>query len=551
MTRKLRAGLSMLVLATAATPAVADSHGSDATDDHRVSDATIVDPARRERPLFAPLPRAPAPREPVAPTPAPVDDAPDVDDGAVHWAETAVWSALLFGIPAAYYWNTQSAQEVDWTHPSLTDKLTLRAFTFDTNAFHVNAVRHPAVGVGDYQIARSNGFGVVGATAFAWGTGILWEFAVEYHENPAINDIVMNGAGGLAIGEPLYQIGQLWRGGEQSVGDRIRAAAFSPFASTQDLWRSHRNRVRRKAWSDFGFTAGMSSHRLANDTTRSEVALGLDIDVVRNRGFVAQGAYDGRVRVGEWSRVAIDTRLADAGTGGSGGIVDGLVTASFRTRTSLYGRYTQDDAGDGRMIALGTAFTYRRDQIGDARDHLAIAHLLGPQLQLSRRTGGAEIRWDVAAYADFGMVDAFAFGPDRKLPPPPPYLSTLQVNGYYDGAGATVESRLRVDRGPWHADFEVAGHQLWSLDFADRVRSDGFAQATMPVVEAEAAADDLRATPHGVADTRVYSRAQVGARSGRYGVAATADAGYRRGTWRNLNRSATDWAIGLVGTADL
>src|SRR5437868_2214676 len=71
------------------------------------------------------------------------EDAGDVDDDGRHVAVAAGWAALELAIPAWYYWRTQDDQEVDWTRPSWKDKLTLHSVRFDTNPFHVNAIRHP------------------------------------------------------------------------------------------------------------------------------------------------------------------------------------------------------------------------------------------------------------------------------------------------------------------------------------------------------------------------------------------------------------------------
>ncbi|MBC7978016.1 MAG: DUF3943 domain-containing protein, partial [Myxococcales bacterium] len=169
-------------------------------------------------------PAAPSPRAPVRET----------DDDELHVGAALTWAGIELAIPGWYYWHTKDEQKVDWADPSWADKLTLRAVRFDTNAFHVNAIRHPLAGTGDYQIARSNGFGMLGSTLFAYLAGAFWELCVEYREDPSANDLIMNGAGGLAIGEPFYQIGQLWRGSHPSLADRLRTAAFSPFAAAQD-----------------------------------------------------------------------------------------------------------------------------------------------------------------------------------------------------------------------------------------------------------------------------------------------------------------------------
>lgn len=463
----------------------------------------------------------------------------DVDDEERHVVTAATWAALEMAIPGWYYWHTQKEQEIDWTRPSWGDKLTLHSLRFDTNAFHVNAIRHPLAGIGDYQIARSNGFGLIGSMVFAYLAGAVWEFLVEYYEDPSLNDLIMNGAAGLAIGEPFYQIGQLWRGGELSPSDRVRTAAFSPFAATQDLWRSHRAWQRRRAWSDFAFTAGAASHRIDDGSYRNELVFGMDIDVVRHAGFVTPGAHEGRIAPGAWSRIALDLRLEDLGAGSQ------PAATGLRTQTAIAGTYAQDDAGNGRLLAIGTSFTYRHDRLGRARDRVAIAHVLGPQLQVSQRSGETELRWDLAAYADFGLIDAHVFGPESPLPRPPPYLSTLQVQGYYNAAGASLASHVRVDHEVWHVDVELTGHRLWSLDFADRVQPTADVSRT-----AETATQAIPAAPHGVSDLRIYGHAELGARTGPWGIAATADAAYRSGSWQALGRTTSDWALGVLATAN-
>jgi hypothetical protein len=469
----------------------------------------------------------------------------DIDDvEGRHVLAAATWAAVEMAIPGWYYWHTQKAQEVDWTHPSWRDKLTLHSVRFDTNPFHVNAIRHPLAGIGDYQIARSNDFGVIGSTLFAYLAGAVWEFCVEYNEDPSLNDLIMNGTGGLAIGEPLYQIGQLWRSGELSPSDRARTAAFSPFAATQDLWRTHRAWQRRRAWSDFAFTAGAASHRLDDGADRYELVFGMDFDVVRHPGFLVPGAHDGRIAPGAWSRIALGLALTDLGAGTQ------PAATRFRTRSALAGIYRQGETGHGQLLAIGTAFTYHRDRLSRAWDHVAIAHLLGPQLQLSKRDGETELRWDLAAYGDFALIDAHVFKPVSPLPRPPPYFSTLQAEGYYDAAGASIESRLRADRGMWHADLELTGHRLWSLDFADRVQQIADISRTAATPETATATQAIPPAPHGVSDLRIYGHAELGARAGLWGIAATADAAYRSGRWRNLERTTSDWALGVAATAN-
>src|SRR5512140_2335136 len=98
-----------------------------------------------------------------------------------------IWASIEFGIPGLYYWNTQSQQSVDWTldgsWSSWKKKLTLQTIGWDTNDLTTNGVHHPLFAIGDYHIARTNGFGVVGSELFTIGAGIAWEYLLEYRED--------------------------------------------------------------------------------------------------------------------------------------------------------------------------------------------------------------------------------------------------------------------------------------------------------------------------------------------------------------------------------
>ncbi|HEY4240942.1 MAG TPA: DUF3943 domain-containing protein [Kofleriaceae bacterium] len=468
----------------------------------------------------------------------PVIKTPDPgEDHQVHWVTTLVFAALKFGASAAYYWSTQGQQEVDWVYPSWADKFSLRAVRFDTNPFYVNAVRHPITGAADYLDARSNNFGVLGSLAFTFGTGFMWEYFVETYEDPAINDLIMNPVGGIGIGEPLYQIGQLWRGGELSYADRARTLLFSPYDAVQDVWRKHAW-YRPKAYADFKFSAGPAAHFMSQ-AQRAELGFALDFDVIRHPGYVEPGAHTDELPTGAWTRLQYEQRFGYAGEGLQS------VSSKFHSQTTLVGYYKQDDDGVGEMIAPSVGYTFRHERLAHEWDKLVIGHLFGPQAQLSWRKSGYAIRWDAAAYVDFAMVQAHVFGPVSPLPAPPPLLSTLQAEGYYDAGALSAMSRLRLDAGPWHADAEVWAHQFWSLDFADRAEVNEQVQ-----VRTTTGTVAIPAEPHGTQDERVFAHVDLGYRDRIWGVEGVFDAAYRRGQWESLSRDDWDYSLGVNATAN-
>jgi hypothetical protein len=385
-----------------------------------------------------------------------------------------------------------------------------------------------------YHIGRTNNFGMLGSTVLSAVNGMIWEYLIEYREYPSINDLIINAVTGLQIGEPLWQIGQLWRGGVLTVGDRVKTTLFSPLDGVHDVFRLRPARWwRPRAWRSMVLEVGGGRRQLDDDRTHSEAAIVGDIDLVSDRRYVSPGSQRGAIKPGSWSRIRGGLRIGDLDA-------DTEVTGvQLQSRTAIVGTYRQDDDGDGTFAALGTAFTYRRDRLSDTWDHVAIAHLAGPQFQWSRRRPAFALRFDAAAYGDFGFVDAHVFGSANPFPRPPPYVTALQSEGYYHAVGVSGVARVRVDLPAWSFDAEIDGHKLWQIDGIQRVGSDELLRTRVPV------------TAHDVTDTRVYWRTQLGYRHGSLGIAATTDGSVRRGEWMTSRRSTSELAFGVLGRLEL
>ena len=447
-------------------------------------------------------------------------------------------SALVLGVIGGFYWTGPDARadsadaDLSWNVNGWTRKLSLDVVRFDTNTFKVNAVRHSVMGVVTYHTGRTNGLGIVGSTVLALVDSVVWEFFVEYREYPSLNDLIINTTSGIQIGEPLYQIGQLWRGGVLTAGDRIKTTLFSPLDGAHDvLRRRHPLWARPQAWRSIVLGAGGTRHWSDGPRERTEALLTADIDVVRDRNYVRSGPRAGAIKPGTWSRIRGQVRIGDRGDGTE------HLASQLRSRTALVGRYAQDDAGNGVFAGLGTAFTYHREYLARGWDHVAIAHLVGPQLQLSRRTPGFAVRWDLAGYGDFALIDAHVFHGERPFAPAPPHVTKLQTGGYYDGVGVSGSSRLRVDAPWWTADLELDVHRIWKIDGRER--------------ESYHATALISPGAKDVSDTRLYWRAHLGVRSGSLGLTAVAEGGMAYGTHGDDHRHTTSTMVGLIAQLTL
>ncbi len=510
------------------------------------------DPEPTARPVDLTPTKDPAAAPPITPPRVAAKNVPDpLDDPAFEFHEDKHYlTALILGgavivIPTIYYWSTKEEQKVDWTldwdRESWKKKLiTFDAVRFDTNRFHVNSVRHTGIGLLQYQIGRANGIGMFGSTVLAFGLGAYWEYIVEYREAPSLNDMIMNTVGGISVGEPLYQISQIWRGGKMSISDRIRSAGFSPFDVVHDLIHEQPNWGRPRYAHRAFFSAGVSATRFDDASIRHETAVRGDIDVVNHGNYSRSGPRSADIRPGAWSRVAGEMRFGELE--GSTSRVD----TSFRSQTTIAGHYSQDGEGHGVLVALGTAFTYDRMRIGQEWDRVGIGHLAGPQVQLSLRRPGLAVRYDGAAYANFGQIQAHAIV-SRPFPETELLYSTLQAQNYYNGWGGSLTSRLRIDSGSWSFDFEAQHHRLYQINGRDRVAPGSL------ITGGVTREDTVYLVPHGAADTRTFWRSAVNYHVKRraFGVALNVNGSTLTGTWNDLARSSSTLSVGLALTVDI
>lgn len=452
------------------------------------------------------------------------------DDAPPRWRIAVFEAAFVLALPTYFYYTSDENVDIElgWDWSSWKDKLTFDAVRFDTNRFVVNAFRHPLMSTIDYHIARTNDFGMLGSTAFAAVNGIIWEYIAEYCEYPSINDLIINAFTGVQIGEPLYQIGQLWRGGVLTPSDRLKTTLFSPLDAMHDVFRRRHVRWwRPRAWRSMLFEIGAARRELDDHDSHDEVMLVGDIDIVRDPRYLLPGPRRFAIKPGTWSRIRGRLRIGDLDDE-----ID-ITGVQLQTRTAFTGLYVQDDSGNGALGSIGAAFTYRRERLAHRWDHLAITHIAGPQIQLSHRAPELTLRFDAAAYAGFALVDAHVFDETRPFPRPPPYVSSVQAGGYYPGIALSATIRLRMQLRGWNSDAELDAHRTWQIDVADRVKREELSSSE-PVT-----ANDL-------SDRRLYWRASLGYASGRAGVAVTAEGSHRRGSWQALERSTSERAFGLL-----
>ncbi len=396
-------------------------------------------------------------------------------------------SALMLG-GAVWYWRNLDFNARDWdltwNADSWRRKLTFQAFRFDQNLFDTNSIRHGLAGVVHYQVARGNGFGVAGSIATALATSLFWEYTVEFKEYPSANDVMTNTIAGLAVGEPLYRLGQLLVSERRSPLARSLAAVVSPVTAFND-WVDGRRSYPSVAppWCKrFSLTAALTRRpdRPGEGVTEPMGFAGaLDADLVTVPGYQRPGRVARNIKPGSWSALHLRGEVG----------LEGWQSFNLRSRTALLGRYRQNLipdgpgalAGSSSFLGLGSALEYDTRVAASVKDYMAGLDLLGPVFQLTTRRRGLAFRWTGELYPAFAMVKALAFtglvapiheGVFRPGEHGGRIAGVLGARGYYYGLGVAGGTRAELQVHRWDLGAELRADDYHSISGHDRFQEE-------------------------------------------------------------------------------
>ncbi len=377
----------------------------------------------------------------------------------LHYIRYTIEMAVLLGSGTAWYWIDRERQVADWDFPSVSDRLTFKAWRFDNNQFGINFLGHPINGVGFHTLARSNNFSMLGAVGAGFATSMVWEFALEFREKISINDVLVTTGAGVSIGEFLHWLGRYVNSapGGGRTGHKIAAWMFG-------VQQALHNRIDREKpppdgqptdslgfsphiWHRFQLSSGYSlATNASNDNPTDKNVGGYRLDL---KGKLA--AIPGYLRPGRFHRWFSDgnvTELSIAATVGEG---DGMDISS---ETILFGVHHQHipapSMSIGEAVTLGAAigYQYRDETFGQFRDRLGILHFPGPAIDLHLVGSSWHLRVASRLHADFAGVNAPLFRQWREANPDTRTKEIVQREGYYYGLG--LSTRLNAELTfPW------------------------------------------------------------------------------------------------------
>lgn len=383
-------------------------------------------------------------------------------------------SAMLI-IGGVVYWINKDVNSRDWDVDVVSDELwrrftSLELVSFDGNDYTTNHIFHAFAGLSYYITSRDNGLNVGEAFLTSMISSLVWEYVLEFREKVSVNDLVITSSSGLSIGELSYQLGEYYH--SQESDDATAARAFTwifGLPRTVHNWmdgveddgydRPYDLAAAPRFTRDFNLYAGAQARQgvdFAGQPARQLVGqLGLRAGLVSLPSYERHGRFGTSFVEGHFNRFDLDLTFHQ----------EGVADADASFKTIPLGYYSQDIEGEGgarrgSSMLLGVASEYRlvnRDH-ELIQDQLAIAHVLGPSVQMASFSGPWTLRYGLDVYADFTAARSLMWQYYAQNFNDLDLRTELRDQQYYFGWGGTLGGNFSV---AWR-DIVLGARLSWS-----------------------------------------------------------------------------------------
>lgn len=345
---------------------------------------------------------------------------------------------------ATIRYQLDGERKENWDFPSIKQRFTLEAWRYDNNPFGINYFAHAFEGAVFHLIGRTNNLGLVESSALGFGSSLAWEFLFEFREKVSVNDVIFTPGSGIAIGEFFHWLGRYVDSApaDASFGQTVaRYTLGLPHAVHRKLGGAPEPEVDER--DELGLRADIW-HRFDLAVT----AAGLRSDMEDLPGSLVAARAGGRLvvidgyrRPGEIAVAFANGNITEASYEFTTG--DGADGSRFWAETVLLGVYRQQIAsrprrGWGWMVGSPISYDYRREQLGEWRERLALLHLPGLAADAELHRGDVTVRAGARLHADFGSLEALAHQQWKTEHPDEINKTILRKQGYYFGWGGSL-----------------------------------------------------------------------------------------------------------------
>jgi hypothetical protein len=436
------------------------------------------------------------------------DPAPDSPSGSgatssampKKWRRTIVQLGIFAVFSTYRYWRDYHEWVEDWQYElTFADQyrrfLTFEAVRFDSNAFITNWT-HVLGGGLYYQMARTNYLTWAESLMSSFVSSAVYEYVSEWREVISVNDMFLTTFGGYSVGETFFQVSDYFHHRKAPV---LRALGFMNPVNELNHWLDRKKPASRTyaepGWARFVLSAGWWR---ASETGRGAFdagMVGFESQMVRTPEYGKPGTFKKVLRDTSLSELSINAVVRQRRAG------EADLRGGLNQETDLYARvvgfswYRQsiDELGRGTAlsIGLGSALTYarKRNALYDARgtpvytaplpatptdfrDKMTVTHLVGPVVDWTFFGRRVKVRAVADAYADFALMNAFAFNAYSAAHSIVGMKVTLNYYGYSYVYGGSTSGRVDVDWGRLWFRGLFSAHLWKAWEGLDRYEND-------------------------------------------------------------------------------
>jgi len=391
---------------------------------------------------------------------------------------------LLLGLGFAQYVANHDLNSLDWDFSyswgGLRNKLSPRGYSFDTNGFDTNFIRHSAAGTTYYWAARSNQLSILESLVAAFVASTFWEYIGELRELASLNDIITTPLTGMVLGELTLQLGAFFDRSCELPSNQLLGVLLGPIKSLHDLL-DDAVPLREQQCGRYGLSE-RGVHRF-------------ELSVVTGMVSTVAGP---EVPARPWTRLELHTQILAVETYGTPGEGIHHFTDGNVSELSLSGSYARTDWNDfslrGTIVPLGLhyrsitaamsghelvfglllATEYSVHRFGEwsettrQRDRYFELDVPGANLLYRRLWGATVLTLEMQAAAVFLGVDALALGALRAQPMPPPLPTVARADGYNYALGVRLQPRVSLTHRGLQLGAEVAAVTAGVITVNDR-----------------------------------------------------------------------------------
>jgi hypothetical protein len=382
--------------------------------------------------------------------------------------------AGLLGLAQTLYYVFDEASQADWdyTAEDFPERLTTwQHWKMDDNRRSFN-VTHVYSGSLPYIIGRSSGLTRLESFLATVIFSSIWEIGAEFREVIAINDQIVTTTGGAAIGETLYQMGQVLRQ-RPGVSEQVFATVLDPMG-TLNYWldgRAHPYSDRSlQMEQDAAFTAHIGYALTEGEDGHGHGASQPHLltfgvrGLVNNAGVQVPGTNQKWLNGTVLSQLLVQAKFSTESFEEFYALSQNILAGYFKKNITI------DDnsqlQGYSLLVGPANGLEYRNRQNGEEADWYGVVNVIGVSLECNFFHNSYHLHSSTDIFGNFALIRPFALDTKVVSLTDLQRISSVMAHDRYNYAtGYTINQELTLSKNGWQIGALVRYTEFYGLNY--------------------------------------------------------------------------------------